>query len=271
MCKVFGIAQSGYYGWKNNKVSARETRDAYLLVRIKEIHVISKGIYGCPRIHAELKAEGEKVGYKRIYRLMRLCNIQGKYRRKFKVTTNSKHNNPILPNLVEQNFNVLAPNQVWVADISYFWTREGWMYLAIVLDLYSRKVVGWEMEDRMTQSLVTRAFLKVFWNRKPSPGLIHHSDRGSQYTASKFQKTLTQLGVRSSMSGKGNCFDNAVAESFFHTIKNELTFKRILKTKSEVKSAVFKYIEAFYNGKRRHSTLNYCSPNIFEQYYYKVP
>ena len=265
---MFEVGPSGYYGWKNNKISARDRRDAYLSFMIKEIHRNSRGIYGCPRIYAELKANGEQISYKRTYRLMKENNIQGKHRHKFKVTTNSKHNNPIFPNLLEQNFKVTAPNQVWVSDISYFWTQEGWMYLAIVLDLYSRKVVGWEMKDRMTQTLVTTAFLKAYWARKPKTGLIHHSDRGSQYTALNFQKILTQLGVKSSMSGKGNCFDNAVAESFFHTIKNELTFNQSFKTKQQVKSAVFEYIEAFYNTKRRHSNLFYCSPTNFEQYYY---
>jgi transposase InsO family protein len=187
---------------------------------------------------------------------MRESNLQGKYRRKFKVVSNIKHKCSVYPNLLNQDFRASAPNKVWVSDISFIWTQEGWVYLAIVLDLYSRAIVGWALADHISQSLITQAFLKAYCTRQPKPGLIYHSDRDSQYTVNNFQAILRQLGVISNMSNKGNCYDNAVAESFFHTIKNELIFNRTFKTKQEVKSAIFEYIELFYNKERIHSYLN---------------
>lgn len=270
LCNTLQVTESGYYYWRKHKISSRESRDTYLTCRIREIHQQVKSRYGAPRIHAELQAGGEKVSRKRVSRLMRENNITAKVKRRCKSTTDSNHTNEIAPNLLEQNFAVSAANQVWVADLTYIWTGEGWLYLAIILDLYSRMIVGWQICDRMTRELVIKAFLLAYWKRKPGKGLIHHSDRGSQYTSKDFQNLLTNVGAKSSMSGKGNCYDNAVAESFFHSLKTELRPDKIFKTKEEAKNAVFEYIEGFYNTKRRHSALNYCSPIDFEQYSIRV-
>jgi putative transposase len=251
-------------------MSFHELEDKRLLNKIELIHVNKKGRYGSPRIHAELKEQGESCSRKRVARIMKENSIQAKHKRKFKATTDSHHKFPIAPNLLEQNFTVSEPNRIWTADISYCWTLEGWVYLAVVLDLYSRKIVGWAMSERMNRGLVINAFLMAYWARKPKAGLIHHSDKGSQYASHDFQKILSDFGVKPSMSGKGNCFDNAVTETFFHTLKTELMFDYVFKTREEAKSAIFEYIEIFYNRERRHSTLGYCSPEKFEQYWGKV-
>lgn len=260
------VSASGYYRWRNNKISSRKRRDIYLTNLIKGIHLATKGRYGSPRIYQELKSMGELVSRKRVNRLMRENNLTAKVRRKFKSTTKSNPNNLVAPNLLKQNFTAALPNRIWVSDISYILTQEGWLYLAIILDLCSRKVVGWHISERITKELVIAAFMKAYWARKPSKGLIHHSDRGSQYTSNDFQKLLANVGALPSMSGSGNCYDNAVAESFFNSLKTELGNDYIFKTKEEAKNAIFEYIEGFYNGIRRHSTLNYCSPIQFEQY-----
>ena len=218
------ISESGYYRWRSNKVSAHEQRDALLSTMIKSIFNNYKGRYGAPRIHVELKEIGEKVSRKRVTRLMRENNIFARKKKKYKASYKSGYKGLIAPNLLEQNFEVDLPNQVWVADFSYIWTQEGWVYLAIVLDLYSRKIVGWHINDRMTKELVINAFLKAYWSRKPQAKLIHHSDRGSQYASYEFQRILSRAGAKVSMSAKGNCFDNAVAESFFSTLKTELIY-----------------------------------------------
>jgi putative transposase len=197
---------------------------------------------------------------------MRENKIQAKHKRKFKATTDSYHKFPVAPNLLEQNFTVSEPNRIWTADITYCATLEGWVYLAVVLDMYSRKIVGWAMSEKMTRELVIKAFLMAYWARKPKAGLIHHSDKGSQYASHDFQKVLADFGVKPSMSGQGNCFDNAVTETFFHTLKTELMFDSVFETREEAKNAIFEYIEIFYNRERRHSTLGYCSPVKFEQY-----
>jgi transposase InsO family protein len=267
MCKVFGVSQSSYYSWRANKLSQRKRRDIELTNMIKQIHHSVKGRYGSPRIYSCLKDQGELVSRKRVNRLMQENNIYSKVKGRYKVTTNSKHNHLIAPNLLNQNFIVDRPNQIWVSDISYIATREGWLYLAITLDLYSRKVVGWQVSNRITKELVITAYLKAYRSRKPGGGLIHHSDRGSQYASNDFQLILSNTLAKPSMSGKGNCYDNAVAESFFKSLKTELGNNNFFKTKQEAKSAIFEYIESFYNGSRKHSTLNYCSPSQFEQYY----
>ena len=248
-------------------MSKHELEDKRLLNEIKLIHTSKKGRYGSPRIHAELKDQGEICSRKRVAWIMRKNNIEAKHKRKFKATTDSQHKFPIAPNLLGQKFNVDEPNRIWTADISYCKTLEGWVYLAVVLDLYSRKIVGWAMNDKMNRELVINAFLMAYWTRKPKAGLIHHSDKGSQYASHDFQKILSKFGVMPSMSGKGNCFDNAVTETFFHTLKTELMFDSIFKTREDGKSAIFEYIEVFYNRDRRHSTLGYCSPVKFEQYW----
>lgn len=248
-------------------MSSHAKTDEHLLDKIRCIHAEKRSRYGSPRIHAELKEQGEHCGRKRVARLMRENSIEAKHKRKFKATTDSQHKFPVAPNLLEQNFTISEPNRVWTADITYCWTLEGWVYLAVVLDMYSRKIVGWAMSERMTRELVINAFLMAYWTRKPKKGLIHHSDKGSQYASHDFQNILSNFGVIPSMSGKGNCFDNAVTETFFHTLKTELMFDCVFKTREEAKSATFEYIEVFYNRERRHSTLGYCSPAKFEQYW----
>jgi putative transposase len=239
-------------------------KDRLLLNQIKSIHQSSREIYGYLRITAELNSRGVVINHKKVYRLMKANNIYGKYKRKFRATVKPIDSSLIAHNLLKQNFIMSSANKAWVSDISYIWTNEGWLYLAIILDLYSRKIVGWSLSERMTKDLVTNAFLKAYWSRKPQKGLIHHSDRGSQYCSKQFQQILETLGVMTSMSDKGNCYDNAVAESFFHTLKNELPNSCIFKTREEARSKIFEYIEAFYNSRRRHSFLGYCSPNEFE-------
>ena len=197
-------------------------------------------------------------------------NIEAKHKPKFKATTDSQHKFPIAPNLLEQKFYINEPNRIWTVDMSYCKTLEGWVYLAVVLDLYSRKIVGWAISDKMNRELIINAFLMAYWARKPKAGLIHHSDKGSQYASHDFQRILSKFEVIPSMSGKGNCFDNAVTETFFHTLKTELMFDHIFETREEAKSAIFEYIEVFYNRERKHSTLGYCSPEKFEQYWEKV-
>ena len=267
LCRVLMIKQSNYYQWLRHRRSERGKRDMYLLDQIRKIHQASRGLYGYLRVTAQLRSSGEVISPKKVFKLMRQNNICGKYKRKFRVTTKAAKNAIAAPNLLNQKFVTSLPNKVWVSDITYIWTNEGWLYLAIVLDLFSRRIVGWSLAERMTKQLVITAFLKAYWHRKPGCGLIHHSDRGSQYTSKDFQKTLSNLKTTASMSEKGNCYDNAVAESFFHTLKNELPNNCIFNTKSEAKSMIFEYIEAFYNGKRRHSFLGYCSPNQFELIY----
>jgi len=241
-----------------------------LLQRIKEIHSMVKGAYGSPRIHQVLKEKGEKVSKKRINRLMRENGLCARIKTKYKVTTDSRHKGFIASNLLEQNFKVLKPNEAWVSDITFIMTGEGWLYLAVTLDLYSRKVVGWSVSNRINKELVIDAFLKAYNLRKPRAGLIHHSDRGVQYASKEFQILLNNIGAMCSMSAKGNCYDNAVAESFFHSLKTESLKLYNFKTREEAKSVIFAYIEGFYNRIRKHSTINYCSPDNFEQYSKKV-
>jgi transposase InsO family protein len=225
---------------------------------------MSRYTYGSPRITIELREQGDTCSKNRVARIMRENDIKAKTARKFKVTTNSKHNMPISENLLNQNFSVSTPDRVWVSDITYIRTLEGWLYLSIILDLYSRKIIGWSVSDRITKKVVTDALLKAIWNRKPSKGLIVHSDQGSQYASIEFRNIIKRFGFKQSMSGKGNCYDNAVAESFFHTIKTECVYSEVYKSKSEAKSAIFDYIEIFYNRQRRHSTIGYMSPVDFE-------
>lgn len=270
LCAVLKVSRTGFYKWKKCKISQREHSDSALLSRIKAIFDEYKGIYGSPRLHAELRDQGIKCSRKRVARLMRENGLRAKAARKFKATTNSKHNYPVHPNLLEQNFVVDAPNKVWTADITYIWTGEGWLYLAIVLDVYSRKIVGWSMSERMTRHLVMSALAMAYWQRKPEPGLIHHSDRGSQYASYDYQDMLKDFGMVCSMSKSGDCYDNAITETVFHSLKMELIFDTYFATRAEAKSAIFTYIEELYNRKRKHSSLGYCSPVKFEQQYEMV-
>ena len=264
MCRMLDVSPSAYYAWRARPESRRVREDRRLLVEIKAIHQAKRGTYGSPRIHAELKSQGQSHGLKRVARLMRENDIRAKQKRKFKATTDSKHSHPVAPNLLQRDFEATAPNQKWVADITFIPTREGWLYLAAILDLYSRAVVGWSMASRMTSRLVLDALDMAVGRRRPGPGLLHHSDRGSQYACGDYQKALQAHGMICSMSRKGDCWDNAPMESFFHTLKTEMVHHRDYRTRGEAKTDIFEYIEVFYNRNRSHSALGFCTPEEYE-------
>lgn len=265
LCQVLEVGTSGFYAWLHRAESPRSRANQRLLVEIKAIHQRSRQTYGSPRIHADLQATGHTCGKHRVAQLMRTHGIVSRHKRKYKVTTNSRHTHSVAENLLGRQFTVAAPNRWWVSDITYIPTREGWLYLAITLDLYHRKVVGWSMDRRMTQQLVIDALTMALKNGKPGPGLSHHSDQGVQYASQAFQALLTAAGIQGSMSRKGNCWDNAVAESFFHTLKVELVHPRHYHTRQEARAEIFEYIEVFYNRQRRHSALGYRTPAECEE------
>ncbi len=264
MCRVIVASRSGYYGWKRQQESKRQKENEKILMEIKESHKNSHKIYGSPRITEDLQANGTKCSENRVARLMKVHGIIAKTKKKFKATTNSKHNLPIAENLLNQDFAAEKPNTVWVSDITYIWTLEGWLYLAVILDLYSRQVVGWAMSDKLTADFVIKALHQAIGKRNPVRGCIFHSDRGVQYASSDFRDVLNSHGFIQSMSRKGNCYDNAVAESFFHTLKTEHVYDYRYETRAEATQSVFEYIEMFYNRQRRHSALGYRSPVSFE-------
>jgi transposase InsO family protein len=264
MCTTLEVSRSGFYAWLKRGPSERQKSDARLTELIREIHKSSRGTYGAPRVHEALKAGGVQCGLNRVARLMKEAGLRSKVKRKFKATTNSKHAHPIAPNLLDQDFATARPNTVWASDITYIWTDEGWLYLATTMDLYSRAVVGWAMDSRMKSDLVVNALKMALSRRTPAEGLIHHSDRGVQYAAQPFQNTLKANGIVCSMSRKGNCYDNAVQESFYHTLKTELVHHEHYCTRAEAKASIFEYIEVFYNRQRLHSSLGYMSPLQFE-------
>jgi len=265
MCRIFSVSRSGYYGWLRRPESQRKAEDKVLSKAIKEIHEESSGEYGSPKIHQELRRRGTRCGRKRVARLMRKDGLRAKTIRKFKATTNSNHSLPVAANLLNRDFSPTQPNKAWAADITYIWTSEGWLYLAIVMDLFSRAIVGWSMSERMTRSLVVDAFTLAAKRRNPPPGLIHHSDRGSQYASGEFQHLLTKYGAVCSMSRKGNCWDNAAAESFFGLLKRSLVFHNKYETRGQARQSIFNYIERFYNRKRIHSSLGYRTPYEVDQ------
>jgi putative transposase len=269
MSKMLNISRSGYYRHIDAKPAARRVENSRLVNKIRRAHLESRQTYGSPRIHAELKAQGEICSRKRIARLMRREGIIAKMKKRFKLTTKINSLAKAAPNLLQQNFKALAPNERWVADITYVRTLEGWLYVATILDLFSRRVVGLSMHKRMTADLVITALTQAFLHRKPQVGLVHHTDKGSQYTSSDFQRLLAMYGMLASMSGVGNCFDNATAESFFHTLKTEHIYFEQYETREQAKQSIFEYIEVFYNRKRRHSTLGYLSPVEFEDRWHK--
>jgi len=264
MCQVFKVSRSGYYAWLKRPKSNRAIENEKLLKEIKRVYKESRKLYGSIRITKKLNNEGIKCSRNRVYRLMKKNNISSIMKRKFRATTNSKHNYPVVPNLLNQNFSAEKPNQVWVSDITYIYTNEGWLYLAAILDLFDRKIVGWSMDSTMTQQLVINALNNAVGRRKPEKGLIHHSDRGSQYASKAYQNLLKNYGMKASMSRKGNCYDNACIESFFGTLKTELVYFCKYVTRSEAKSSIFEYIELFYNTSRLHSSLGYKSPKDYE-------
>jgi putative transposase len=259
------ISRSGYYDWRKRGKSTRQRNNERLLPIVKAAHKKSKATYGTRRIAIEIKAHGIPCGRTKAGTLMKLAGVAAKQKKKFKATTDSKHNLPIAPNLLNRQFRVKEPDKVYVSDITYIWTHEGWLYLAVVLDLFSRQVVGWSISNRMSKKLVMDALRMAIWRRRPAPGLMFHSDRGSQYCSNDFQKMLKVHGMISSMSRKGNCWDNSVAESFFGSLKTERVFFTSYKTREEAKRDIIDYIEMFYNSNRRHSYLGYVSPKEFEK------
>lgn len=264
MCRVLQVSRSGYYESLRRVPSGHNRSDELLRPEIKAAFVKGRKNYGTRRIKVELKKQDIIASRRRICRLMREEDLVVKTKRKFKVTTDSKHDKPIAPNLLEREFTVDTPDTVYVGDITYIPTREGWLYLAVVIDLFSRAVVGWAMSSRMTADLVNNALLMAIWKRKPAKGLISHSDRGSQYASETHRQIHIDHGIKASMSRKGNCWDNAVAESFFHTLKTELVYHIDFETRAEARTSIFEYIEVFYNRQRLHSVNGYEAPLVFE-------
>jgi putative transposase len=265
LCELLSVSKSGYHAWKNRPPSVRELENGRLETHIRAIHAESGGTYGSPRVHRELIEQGNVVSLNRVRRLMKKNAIRARHKRRWKATTDSNHNLPVAPNLLEQRFEAERPNQVWLADISYIWTDQGWLYLACILGLYSRLIVGWAMSHRPDRKLVLEALGMAYFRRRPPPGLLHHSDRGSQYCSHDYQQLLQLYGITASMSRKGNCYDNAPMESFFHSLKVERIHDRRYATRDEAHSDVFNYVETFYNPLRRHSALDYRSPREFER------
>lgn len=265
MCRVLGVARSGYYAWRSRPISQRADVDEALLVKIEQEYRISRGTYGSPRIHAALHKQGVKCSRKRIARLMRLHKITGRKRQKRRPVTTQRDVNAVpAPNLLNQEFSASAPNQKWVSDITYIETAEGWLYLASILDLFSRKVVGWAMADHMQTSLVEEAWNMALQQRHPEAGLLHHSDQGRQYTSAAYQSRLANSACQVSMSRVGNCYDNAAMESFIGTLKTECATQSFA-TRAQARTAIFEFIEAWYNRQRLHSSLDYLSPTEFER------
>jgi len=264
MCSLLGVSPSGYYAWLSRSPSSREQADRLLRDRIVDIHSRSRGTYGVPRVHAELAAEGIGVGRKRVARLMRQARIQGVHRRRKVATTRRNPAQAAAPDLVKREFTADGPDRTWVADITYVPTKAGFLYLAVVIDVWSRRVVGWSMRDDMATPLVTNALDMAIEQRKPD-GVIHHSDRGSQYTSTAFGARCEQAGIEVSMGRRGDAYDNAVAESFFATLETELLDRASFANRNQARSAAFDYIEGFYNPHRRHSTIGYHSPADYER------
>lgn len=264
MCRALAVSPAGYYAWARRPESDRSVHNRALLSAIRVIHQESRETYGSPSIWDALIKRGHGVGKHRIARLMRVEGIRAKTVKKWRATTQSNHRWPIAENTLNRQFTVEHPNRVWAGDITYVWTTEGWLYLAVVLDLYSRTVIGWAMGHRLTVDLAEHALTMALANRKPTTGLLHHSDRGSQYAAMSYQQVLTTHAMTTSMSRRGNCWDNACVESFFGTLKRELVYHRHYATREEATQDIFEYIEVFYNRKRRHSTLGYYSPAEYE-------
>jgi putative transposase len=269
LCRVLQVSRSGFYAWQQRPAAARTVQDQTLGLEIAAIFAESRGRYGSPRVHAELRVRGQRTGRHRVARLMRSAGLRARERRRFRCTTDSNHGMAITGNLLARRFAVRAPDTGWVTDITYLWTVEGWLYLAVILDLFSRRVIGWALSERLERKLALEAMSMALAQRQPGQGLLHHSDRGSQYASREYQQLLAHHGIRSSMSRKGNCWDNAVAESFFATLKLELAYQSRWHTRAQARSEVFEYIERFYNRQRRHSALGYLCPAEFERRYHE--
>lgn len=267
MCRMLQVSRSGFYAWEKRPLSQRAYEDQRLRLHVRASHRSSRGRYGSPRVYQHLKAQGERTSEKRVARLMREEGLRGKQRRKHRTTTNSRHANPVAENVLNRQFEpeqVEGPNRVWVSDLTYVPTQEGWLYLAIVLDLAARVVVGWSMSDSMESSVVLNALQMALESRRPRPGLLHHSDRGVQYACEDHRALLAAHGITASMSRKGNCWDNAVAESFFATLERELIDDADWETHEQAKRDIFEFIEIWYNRQRLHSTLGYMTPVSYE-------
>ena len=264
LCQIMDVSPRGYRAWRTRPMSKTQRADMVVLAHIREQFALSLGSYGRPRMAEELRELGLAVGERKVGRLMRENAIAVKRNKKFKATTDSNHSFNIAPNLLDRDFFAEQPNQKWAGDISYVWTREGWLYLAVIIDLHSRRVIGWAVSSRMKRDLAIRALKMAIALRNPPKGCIHHTDRGSQYCSHDYQKLLRHHGFKVSMSGKGNCYDNAVVETFFKTIKAELMWQQSWETRRAAEMAIFEYINGFYNPRRRHSALGWKSPLAFE-------
>lgn len=264
LCRSLGVSRSGFYAWQRRRPSARARADAQLAREVAEVHAASHGRYGSPRVHAELRARGRRIGRKRVARLLRAQGLAARRPRRFVRTTDSRHGEPIAPNLLARDFTAAAPNRVWVTDITYVATGEGWLYLAAILDLFSRRVVGWALAPTLDTSLPLAALHEALRRRDPPRGLVHHSDRGCQYASAAYRAALAARGVTPSMSRVGDCYDNAVAESFFNTLKWEAVPAEGFATHAAARAVLATYLDDFYNHHRRHSTLGYASPVEFE-------
>lgn len=263
-CALFGVSASGYYAWKKRRPSRRQLDDMVFLAHIRSQFKASRETYGSPRMHVELQENGLEVGRCRVARLMRENGLKALQKRRYKKTTDSNHGNLVAPNVLDQDFAASQADQKWGADISYIWTTEGWLYLAVVVDLFSRRIVGWAVSDRMKKDLPLNAMRRALILRQPPKGLICHSDRGGQYCSGDYQKLLSDHGCVVSMSGKGCCYDNAMVETVFKTIKSEMIWRKSWQSRSQAKTAIGHYIDGFYNPIRRHSALGYKSPCCFE-------
>jgi transposase InsO family protein len=265
LCRTLAVSRAGFYAWHTRPPASRTQQDQQLGVEVRAIHAECRQRYGSPRVHAELRERGHRVGRKRVARLMRQHGLCARRRRRFRITTDSHHPLAVAPNVLARRFAVPAPDTAWVTDITYLWTHEGWLYLAVILDLFSRAVVGWALSARITRHLTLQALTMALGRRRPPHGLLHHSDRGSQYASADYRRALRAHGIVCSMSRRGNCWDNAVAESFFATVKVELAHDADWMTRAQARGEVFEYLERFYNGQRRHSALGYQSPITFER------
>jgi putative transposase len=265
MCRVLRVSRSGYYAWRTRPESARAKIDRELTRVIKRVHAESKGVYGSPKVREDLKDEGYQYSRHKVARLMRNAGLRGCPKRRFRVTTKRDPKHGVAKNLLKQDFHAKAPNQYWASDITYISTQQGWLYLAVVMDLYSRRIVGWSMSHRIGRHIVMDALTMAIKDRQPEDGLIHHSDRGSQYTSDDFRDELQKHGIVCSMSGRGNCYDNAVVESFFGLMKRERVNRVRYRTRNEARADLFDYIECFYNRKRRHGYIGNISPVAFER------
>ena len=265
LCETLGVSLSGYYAWKKRPLSQHQREDQQLAERIHTVYHVNRQVYGSPRIHAELREQGIGVSRKRVARLMREQGLTARRRHHRTITTRSEPGARFAPNVLDQEFTASRPNEKWTADITAIWTYEGWLYLAVVLDLYSRRVIGWAMAATQDEALIEQAFRMALLGRHPPAGVLFHSDRGSQYTSDAYQALLADVGANVSMSRTGNCYDNAVTESFFGTLKGECVERFSFQTRGQARQTIFEYVECFYNRIRRHSSLGYVSPVTYEQ------